>query len=187
MPFGKYKFVNWNIIANDNNLTQAIDSLFLGCCLNIGAQFDILRESYKGDKKKFVQDHQEIIDLSEDLIELVKPLILVQFFISSMALGGMGVQLTLSESIVKRIIALAFGCAMIIQLFSYCYGGQLIMDKSSSIADHFYELDKDFIIIIARGQNALTVKVGVYEANLPTFSVILNSAASFITLMKSFV
>lgn len=174
------------MIANDDNLTQAIDSVFFGCILNICAHFDILRESYNGDKKKWIQDHQAIISLAEELIELFKPLILVQFFISSMALCGMGVQLTLSDSIVKQIIALNFGFAMMIQLFIYCFGGQLILDKSSSVADDFYELDKDFIIIIARGQKALTVKAGIYEATLPNFSVILNSAASLITLMKSF-
>lgn len=161
--------------------------MFFACCLNICAHFDILRESFKGDNKKFVQQHEEILELAENLIDLYKPVVLVQYCVTSMILCVLGVQLVMLESYVKRLIALTFGISMILQLFIYSYGGQLFTDKSSSIADHLYDSDKDLILIIARAKKATTVKVGLFYANLPNFRAILSSAASLITLMKSFI
>lgn len=60
------------------------------------------------------------------------------------------------------------------------------MEKSSSVADGFYQTDKDLIVIIARAQQSVKIKSGFYEANLATFRAILSAAASLITLLKSF-
>lgn len=59
------------------------------------------------------------------------------------------------------------------------------MDKSSSVADDFYEIDRDLIIIIARSRREVKVTAGFYEATLPTFRAILSSTASLITILRS--
>lgn len=76
---------------------------------------------------------------------------------------------------------------IIIQLFIYAYGGQLVKDKSSSVAELIYEMDKDLVKIIARAQKASEIGAGFYVADLVTFSSILRSAASLITLLRSFI
>lgn len=164
-----------------------MDSLFFGLSLNICAHFDFLRVSFNGDKKKFAQRHKIILELAEDLNKFYQPVVLVQFLISSTLLCVIGFQLVVLESFFKRIICAIFGFGIIIQLFIYSYGGQIIIDKSSAVADDFYQLDRDLIIIIARAQKAQTIKSGFYEANLPTFKSILGAAASLITLLKSFI
>jgi odorant receptor len=145
-----------------------------------------LRESYNGDKKKFIEKHHKVLGLADELNRLYKPVILSQYFISSMLLCSVGFQFVVHESIPKRFEDFMFGVAVMIQLFIYSYGGQLIMDKSSSVADDFYTLDQEFVLIIARAQKASIIEAGFYKASLPLFTSIINSAASLITLLKSF-
>lgn len=164
-----------------------VDSLFFGACLNICTHFEILRESFDGDKEKFIKKHRSILELAEELNRLYKPVVFAQFLISSMLLCVIGFQLVMLDNFIGRVVVAIFGFAIIIQLFIYAFGGQLIVDKSSSVAEHIYGTDKEFIVIIARSQNAAVIKSGFYQANLPTFSAIMSSAASLITLLQSFV
>lgn len=59
------------------------------------------------------------------------------------------------------------------------------MEKSSSVANELYWLDKDLVIIIARAQRAVFIKSAFFETNLSTFIRILRAAGSLITLLKS--
>jgi 7tm Odorant receptor len=162
------------------------ESLFFGSCLNICAHFDILRESYDGDKKKFVEKHQQLLDLVETLNKLYGPIIFVQFLANSILLCVLGFQLVMSQSVLKKAVAVSFGSAAFIQLFVYTYGGQLVMDKSSCVAEELYQTDKDLIILICRAQKASVIKFGFYQANSKTLTSILSATASLITLLKSF-
>lgn len=114
------------------------------------------------------------------------PVIFFQFLISSTLLCVLGFQLVMLESVSKRIVSAIYGSAMMIQLMVYSYGGQIMMEKSSSVADDLYQLDKDLVIIIARAQKPVYIKSGFYDINLETFTVILKAAASLITILKSF-
>jgi hypothetical protein len=163
-----------------------VDSLFFGCYLNICAHFDILRDSFDGDKKKFIEKHHKILELADELNRLYKPIVFAQHFLSSTNLCVIGFQFVVDKSIPKRFEDSVFALTVIMQLFIYSYGGQLIMDKSSSVADDLYEIDKDFVTIIQRAQKPSVIEAGFYKASLPLFTTIMNSAASLITLLKSF-
>lgn len=39
------------------------------------------------------------------------------------------------------------------------------MNKTSSVADNLYQLDKDFVVIIARAQRPIIIEAGIYQAN----------------------
>lgn len=161
--------------------------MFFCFCLNICTHFNNLRESFDGDKKKFVESHQIILDLTENLNNYFMPVIFIQFVISSVLLCVIGFQVVVAESFVKQIISAIFGMGIIIQLYIYCYGGQIIKENGSSVADKLYHLDKDLVIVIARAQRAQKIKSLFYEANLSTFKTMLSAAASLITLLKSFI
>lgn len=150
--------------------------------------FDILKEVdiSINNKKKFVEDHKELLELAKELNDLIGSAIFIQFLISSMLLCVLGFQIVVLEDIFQRFAVAIFGLAIIIQLFIYSYGGEILMDKSSEVAQNFYNLDKDYVLIIARAQKASIFQFGFYRADLPTFSSILSSAASLITLLKSF-
>jgi odorant receptor len=146
-----------------------------------------LRESFDGDKKKFIKRHQELLDLVETINKLYAPIILAQFLIASMLLCVLGFQIVMFKSILKKVVVAFFGLAMIIQLFVYTYGGQLVMDKSVLVADELYQTDKDLIICITRAHKASVIKSGFYEASSATLTSILSSAGSLITLLQSFI
>lgn len=157
-------------------------------CLSICIHFDIARsslENFDGDKKKFVQSHQTILDLAEDLNQLFKPIVFVEFAMISMLLCVLGFQVVMAESFFGKMVSLGFGSFSVIQLFSFSFGGQLVADRSSAVADHLYTIDRDSLIIIARSRKPVLIEAGFYQANLPTFRLFLSSAASLITLLQS--
>lgn len=145
-----------------------------------------MRNSFDGDKKKFIENHEALLGLTAKLNNLFKPVVLGQFFISSMLLCALGIQLVLLDSVFIRMMASTFGITVILQLFIYAYGGQMIMDTSLSVANNLYEADIDNVLIIRRSQKPALIEVGFFKANLPAFTSIMNSAGSLITLMKSF-
>lgn len=92
----------------------------------------------------------------------------------------------MQESIIRRGIALSYGLSIIIQLFIYSYGGQLIMDKSLAVADNCYGLGRETVLIINRAQKFSMIEAKFFNVSLPTLRAVLSSAASLITLLKSF-
>jgi odorant receptor len=164
----------------------AVECFFFGCCLNISKHFDILRESFDGDKKKFVEKHLEILDLVKELNETFKQVVFSNFLLSSLLLCVLGFQLVMIESFAGRIVPATFGVSVAIQLFVYAFGGQLIIDKSNEVARDFYDIDRNFLIMIARPRLPAKIQAGFFTANLPTFVSVMNSTGSLITMLKSF-
>jgi odorant receptor len=176
------------LYTNANIFTQvATDAAFIVSCLNICAHFEILQNSFDGDKKKFVDRHQDLLELAKEINDLYRPMIFTQFLTSSMLLCVLGFQLLMLKSFFQRLFVATFTLSIIIQLFVYALGGQLVLEKSKMVADNFYGNDKDFKIIIARAQRGVNVDAGFYQASLPELLSILSSAASLITLLQSLI
>jgi odorant receptor len=127
-----------------------------------------------------------LLDLLEKIKKIYAPIIFCNFLVISILLCVSGFQFVMYKSIMMKVLASFYGSASLINLFIYSYGGQLVMEKSTEVADKLYQTDKDFIIIIARTQKASVFKSLFYEANSSTFTSILSSAASLITLLQSF-
>lgn len=161
--------------------------MFFGFCTSICVYFDDLRESSHKDKRAFITTHQTLLELAFTVNHLYTYIVLVQFLMSSTLLCVIGFQLVMQENFIKKAFALSFGVSMIIQFFIYCYGGQILTDKSSEVSDLLFDSDKDSVFVIARAHKAAVVKVGFFNACLPTFRGVLSSAASLITLLKSFI
>jgi 7tm Odorant receptor len=103
-----------------------------------------------------------------------------------MLLCVLGFQFVVFQSVLKRVVVAIFGAAAFFQLFVYTYGGQLLMDRSTKVAENLYQADKDLIIIIMRAQKSAVIKSGFYHASSETLTSILSAAGSLITLLKSF-
>jgi odorant receptor len=140
---------------------------------------------FDGDKRKFIEDHLKTLELTKELNGFYEPIVFIQFLVSSVTLCLLGFQLIMLENFYQRLVILLFASAFIVQVFVYCFAGQLIQDKSSSVAEDFYACEKDFILIIARSRKAEFVRAGFFRVNLVTFTSIMNSAISMITLLKS--
>jgi hypothetical protein len=107
-------------------------------------------------------------------------------FISTL-LCVLGFQIVMVDGIAGKMVPTIYGITMLTQLLVYALGGQAIVDKSEEVANSFYELDRDFLIITARPMKPSITKSIFFEANLPTFVTIINATGSLITMLKSFV
>lgn len=151
------------------------------------AHFDLLKNDFK-NKRVFIEKHCHLLSLSKELNNLMKFIIFIQFLMSSLNLCVLGFQLVMLEDFLKRIVTVFYGLAIIIQLFIYSFGGQLILDKSSSIAEEsIFEMNKDNLMIISRIQTPIKIKSAYFQANLSTFRSSISRAGSLITLLQSLV
>lgn len=161
-----------------------MDTLFLKCCLNIGAHLENLGKSFDDDKLEFIRKHQNLLKLIKEMVQIFKLTLIVHFLVCSIQLCMLGFQVAATGSIFSPVSF--FGLTIIFELTIYCHSGQLIIDKTSAVADNIYDLDKDVILIIARAKNGITVQAGFFNVTYETLSAILRSAGSMITLLKSF-
>lgn len=106
---------------------------------------------------------------------------------SSLNLCVLGFQLVMTDNIFQRIVAASFAVAVTIQLFIYAFGGQKMLDHSSSVSDNLFEMDKDLIIIIGRVSRPVQMKSAFFSADFHQFRIILSRAGSLITLLQSLV
>lgn len=150
----------------------------------IGKHFELLAKSFDGDKKKFVQRHQSIFDVAEDLRDLIKPILFIQFMTCSLKFCVYMFTALQSDNLIKQfgVIAIVFW-----QQLEYCFGGQYLMDRSMAVAEEFYSSDKDNLIIIARAQKKFSIKAYLYEANIEFIAFVLNSAFSLLAVLRNFV
>jgi gustatory receptor len=164
-----------------------VDTFFFSCCLNISTQFDILRESFDGDKKKFVEKHLELLNLVKDLNEVINEVVFAQFLLSSLQLCVLGFQVVIVQSIAGLIVPAVYGLTIIIQLFVYSFGGQLIVNSSDAVSQNLYKIDRDLVLMIARPHKSTMINSVFFTADLPSFLSIMRFTGSLITMLKSFV
>lgn len=134
-----------------------------------------------------MERHQELLDLAEELQELYKPVLFVQFLITGLLLCLVTVQIFIAEKLFNYwlVYVIPFTTVVMTQLFLFCYGGQMLNDASSSVGKSFYDLDKDFLIIMTRALQPSKISDWFYTANLPVFAAIVNSAYSYISILQS--
>jgi gustatory receptor len=149
--------------------------------------FDVLRESFDGDKKKFVKKHLQLLELVKELNDIFKEIVFCQFLLSSMLLCVLGFQVVAVKSVASMIVPAVYSFTIIIQLFVYSFGGQHIVDTSDAVSKNIYKVDRDSTVIIARPHQRTLIKSVFFTADLPSFLFIIRSTGSLITMLKSFV
>lgn len=147
----------------------------------------MLEEQYSKDKKVFVEKHLHLLSLCNDLRNLMKWIIFTQFLMSSLNLCVLGFQLVMTDNFLRRILVAIYGLAITIQLFIYAFGGQIMLDHSSSVSDNLFEMDKDLIHVIARVSKPVKMKSAFYTADFREFTSIIRRAGSLITLLQTLV
>lgn len=65
------------------------------------------------------------------------------------------------------------------------YGGQLIIDKSSSVADNFYYTDKNVAIIAINSGKSSLIKSWFIEVSFLQMTTLLKAALSFMTVLRT--
>lgn len=114
-------------------------------------------------------------------------IVFISYLLGSIQICLAGFRIVMDQSLMLRAIDTSYCMIVTLQLLMYSYCGELIIENSSVVADEFYQLDRDYLIIIARAQKTAIIRSGFYTADLPTFTAILSSAGSLLTLLKSFI
>lgn len=176
--FCNSQFINFHLQA-------VVDSVFFGSCLTISAHFDIIRTSLHEDIKKFVEKHQVLLELVKDLNKIYKPVIFVQFLTSSVHFCVVGFQLLITTSYIDRTIVGFHIFTTVFEILIFAYCGQLLLDKSLKVADDFYHVDKNIMIICTRALKGCIIKSGFYKVTLIDISAIFSAAYSLLTVLKT--
>ncbi|XP_052863467.1 odorant receptor 22c-like [Anopheles cruzii] len=190
------------------------DALLTGVCLYFCGQFNALRleiESLGPGPAPLVADeaetrhinrelrrisrrHQRTIEMVHEVRAAFAPNILLVYTCTALIMCIVCIAMLIVEGIYK-FTYLPYAFAELAILFLYSYSGTIIRDASEAIqtvAYNFpwyrYNRDTRHLIqmMMIRAQRGSNLNVPFFETSMATFSVIVRSASSYITLMKSF-
>ncbi|KAH8243994.1 hypothetical protein KR032_012052 [Drosophila birchii] len=186
---------------------SAVDGLFISFAINLRGHFQTLQQEIEhfdftqsekeaqASLKSVVDYHAELLSLSRELRSIYVPTVFGQFFITSLQVGVIIYQLvTHIESVMDLVVYTSFFASIMLQLFIYCYGAEIIKLESLQVDvavrySKWYlaypKLRKSLSMIIMRSQREVLIRAGFYEASLENFVAICRTALSLITLIKS--
>ncbi|XP_030562883.1 odorant receptor 82a [Drosophila novamexicana] len=186
---------------------SAVDGLFITFAINLRAHFQALQQDIRelnfDQAEQLVQrqlvevvDYQVLLlDLCRRLRRIYTPIVFGQFFITSLEVGVIIYQIvTHMDSIMALLVYFSFFCSIMLQLFMYCYGGEIIKVESLQVgiaiqtSNWHLALPKQrrsLVFMMHRSQREMLIKAGFYEASLANFLAICRAALSFITLIQS--
>ncbi|EDW83053.1 uncharacterized protein Dwil_GK22520 [Drosophila willistoni] len=186
---------------------SAVDGLFISFAINLRAHFQALQQDIrnvdfmKAEKKvqseliSAVDYHVHLLNLSTILRFIYMPIVFAQFLITSLQVGVIIYQIvTHMSSIMALLVYFSFFGSIMLQLFIYCYGGEIIKVESLQVSVAVQiskwhlanpKQRRFLAFIMLRSQKEMLIKAGFYEASLANFLSICRTALSFITLIQS--
>ncbi|XP_013102265.1 odorant receptor 82a [Stomoxys calcitrans] len=185
----------------------AIDGLFLSFTINLVAHLKILQHYIKtntfkksdqelqSDVSFYVRYHNIILDLYKEIRDVYAPIVFGQFLMTSLQVCVIVYQMvTHINTYLVFVINSTFLCSILLQLFIYCYGGEILKVESLMVGisvqlSNWYNLKpthrRMLCLLMQRSQREAIIKAGFYEASLANFMAILRAALSYITLIQS--
>lgn len=147
----------------------------------------ILRDSIEDESiENLVQHHLRIIRLTNHLNRIFWPIILAEFVVIAFILCVVGVQVMLSNNYLKILGAAIHMLTCLVDVSTYAYAGQKVLDSGLAVANQLYKTDRGYIPIIIMSQKELKFDTGLFSASLDTLSVVLSRTMSLITLVESY-
>ncbi|KAI9584933.1 hypothetical protein GQX74_006828 [Glossina fuscipes] len=147
------------------------------------------------DLSSCVGYHNKILSLAFKLRDIYRPIIFAQFLMTSLQVCvivyQMVTHINAQHIFLKNCL---FLCSILLQLFIYCYGGEILKLESLRVGvsvqiSHWYNLKPShrrmLCLLMLRSQREAIIKAGFYEASLANFMAILKAAMSYITLIQS--
>ncbi|KAH8409499.1 hypothetical protein KR222_007277 [Zaprionus bogoriensis] len=190
------------------------DGFFLGFCLYLTVLLFALRDDVcdllqlkEGEQQptaqqemrivrqmeRLIDRHNEVAELTERLSGIMVEITLGHFVTSSLIIGTSVVDMLLFSG-VGIIVYLVYTCAVGTEIFLYCLGGTCIMEACQELARstfsshwhaHSVRVQKMTLLMIARAQRVLIIKIPFFSPSLETLTSILRFTGSLIALAKS--
>lgn len=151
----------------------------------ITAHLKVLRQIiHEVELREFIKYHKEVLILLTKFKKIFKPVIFVHYLFISMFLVVIASHIVIIVEIELRIVAIQSVTIAIITLLIFSYGGQMIMQSSTSICQELYKIDREYLIVIMRTQKPLSLKVGFFEPSLSSCRTYLELTFSLVVLLK---
>ncbi|XP_026838647.1 odorant receptor 82a isoform X1 [Drosophila erecta] len=186
---------------------SAVDGLFISFAINLRAHFQTLQaqienwefplsqQDTQARLKSIVDYHVLLHSLSRKLRSMYTSTVMGQFVITSLQVGVIIYQLvTNMDSVMDLLLYASFFGSIMLQLFIYCYGGEIIKAESLQV-DTAVRLSNWHLaspktrtalsLIIIQSQKEVLIRAGFFVASLANFVGICRTALSLITLIKS--
>ncbi|XP_030242223.1 odorant receptor 24a [Drosophila navojoa] len=208
-----YALVHWHGYITVACFVGA-DGFFLGFCLYLSVLLNSLRDdvvdllavksiqtestAWKDERivrklERLVDRHNEIAVLTERLSGVMVEITLGHFVTSSLIIGSSVVDMLLFSG-AGIIVYLVYTCAVVMEVFLYCLGGTFITEACLDLARstfasqwycHSVRVQKMTLLMLARSQRVLIVKVPFFSPSLETLTSILRFTGSLIALATS--
>ncbi|XP_030384606.1 odorant receptor 24a [Scaptodrosophila lebanonensis] len=208
-----YLFVHWHGYITVVCFVGA-DGFFLGFCLYLTMLLHALRddvsdllrvqsiEKYNSTEseqrvirqlERLIDRHNEIADLTDKVSAVMVEITLGHFVTSSLIIGTSVIDILLFSG-VGIVVYVVYTCAVGTEIFLYCLGGSYLMEACSDLArttfgSHWYahsvRVQKMTLLLIARSQRVLILKVPFFSPSLETLTSIVRFTGSLIALAKS--
>ncbi|XP_039232194.1 odorant receptor 82a [Drosophila yakuba] len=170
---------------------SAVDGLFISFAINLRAHFQTLqaqienwefplsKQDTQARLKSIVEYHVLLHSLSSKLRSMYTPTVMGQFVITSLQVGVIIYQLvTNMDSVMDLLLYASFFGSIMLQLFIYCYGGEIIkaeslqVDTAVRLSDWHLASPKSrtsLSLIILQSQKEVVIRAGFFVASLANF------------------
>ncbi|XP_016949858.1 putative odorant receptor 98b [Drosophila biarmipes] len=188
--------------------TVCVDTLFSSLSHNLSALFRIAREKmmhFEGRSPLETREnlvhiftlYEECLELGNSLNGFFRPLIFAQFVAASLHLCVLCYQLSAHLLQPAMLFYFAFTAAIIGQVSIYCFCGSSVNTESQLFGQAIYEsnwlqllqencqLVRSLEIAMMRSRRGCPINGYFFEANRQTLVMIVRSAISYVTLLRS--
>ncbi|XP_017083087.1 putative odorant receptor 98b [Drosophila eugracilis] len=200
----------WNVSAAVGVAlpTVCVDTLFCSLTHNLCALFKIARykmlhfggrspEETRENLVHIFQLYEECLELGHSLNGYFRPLIFAQFVAASLHLCVLSYQLSANILQPAMLFYAAFTAAIISQVSIYCFCGSMVNTESQLFGQAIYEsnwlpllqencqLQRSLMIAMMRARRGCPIDGYFFEANRQTLVMIVRTALSYVTLLRS--
>ncbi|XP_011862415.1 PREDICTED: odorant receptor 22c-like isoform X3 [Vollenhovia emeryi] len=187
-----------------------LDALMVTLMLHTGGQIDLMQQEvgriYPKDNeydlptaivRSLINKHHKIIGFSENIETLFSQIALMQFFSNTLIICCIGFLIVTSmgtdEGVRMLVKTLFFYIAITLEAFIFCFAGEYLSNKSTTIGDAVYESmwytlkPRDcriLLLVIMRSQRRLTITAGKFlDLSLQGFTNSLKASASYVSVL----
>ncbi|KAH8365338.1 hypothetical protein KR084_010916 [Drosophila pseudotakahashii] len=188
-------------------LAIATDTLFSWLIHNVVVQFQLLElflensdHNHNPDQEfhltECIRRHRLALDLAKELSSIFAEIVFVKYMLSYLQLCMLAFRFSRSGWSAQVPFRATFLVAIVIQLSSYCYGGEYLKQQSLGIAQAVYancnwpemtpKKRRLWQMMIMRAQRPAKIFGFMFDVDLPLLLWVTRTAGSFLALLRTF-
>ncbi|XP_072761983.1 odorant receptor 13a-like isoform X1 [Anoplolepis gracilipes] len=179
----------------------ATETLVLGFCLQICSQIEILKhrlriaiqadekeESYDSKKSRFLEHiryHLCIIRFAKMVNQVFNQVLFVQFFASILILCTSVYHLSSHVTLVDFVKLVIYTFCMFVQIFVYCWAGNEVILKSTTLSEAIYEINWTSVTISEQKDLLMIMKRSTRPIKFTSSFLVTLSLESYTNILKT--